>query len=289
MNAPRPLDVAKLRAYRIPSLKAHYDARDAIIYALGCGAGLGEIDETDLLYEKRLKTLPTMAVVLGRGDLWCMDPDTGLDWPQILHAGQRFTLHQPMAAQGSVSTESEILEISDKGPGKPALIAARRRVFDPVGGLIADIEEVWIVRGAGGFGGERAFNFMQPDPMPDRAPELSLTLPTAKNQALLYRLSGDLNPLHVEPEVSRLGGFDRPVLHGLSTMGLACRALTHRVCGGDPSLITDMSVRFTAPVWPGETIRTDVWTGGDRIRFRAVAVERGDIVLDEGSASLNKV
>ena len=106
---------------------------------------------------------------------------------------------------------------------------------------------------------------------------------------MLYRLSGDLNPLHVEPEVSRLGGFDRPVLHGLSTMGLACRALTHSVCGGDPSPITAMSVRFTAPVWPGETIRTDIWTGGDRIRFRAVAIERGDIVLDEGSASLNKV
>jgi acyl dehydratase len=289
MGTPRPLDVDKLRAYQIPPLKAQYDARDAIIYALGCGAGLGEIDETDLLYEKRLKTLPTMAMVLGRGDLWCMDPLAGLDWPQILHAGQRLTLHQPVQAQGSVSTESEILEISDKGPGKPALIAARRRVFDPAGGLIADIEEVWIVRGAGGFGGERAFSFMRPDPMPDRAPDLSLTLPTARNQALLYRLSGDLNPLHVEPDVSRLGGFDRPVLHGLSTMGLACRALRHLVCRGNPAPITAMSVRFTAPVWPGETIRTEIWTGGDRIRFRAIVVERNVVVLDEGSASLKMV
>jgi len=288
MSTPRPLDVAKLRAYRIPSLKAQYDARDAIIYALGCGAGLADIDETELIYEKRLKTLPTMAVVLGRGDLWCMDPDAGLDWPQILHAGQRLALFKPLAAQGSISTKSEILEISDKGPGKPALIAARRTVFDVAGDVIAEIEEVWIVRGAGGFGGERAFNFMPADPLPARAPDLSLVLPTAKNQAMLYRLSGDLNPLHVEPEVSRLGGFDRPVLHGLSTMGLACRALTHQVCAGDPAAIQAMSVRFTAPVWPGETIRTDFWTGADRIRFRAVAVERNEIVLDEGSAALSK-
>ncbi len=288
MSTPRPLDVAKLRAYRIPSLKARYDARDAIIYALGVGAGLADIDETAFLYEQMLKVLPTMAVVLGRGDLWCMDPDAGLDWPQILHAGQRLKLHRPLPPQGEVSTESEILEISDKGPGKPALIAARRQVFDAAGDIVADIEEVWIVRGAGGFGGQRAFNFMLPDPMPERAPDLTLSLPTARNQAMIYRLSGDLNPLHVDPGVSRLGGFERPVLHGLSTMGMACRALTHLVCGGDPTPLREMSVRFTAPVWPGETIRTDVWTGGDRIRFRAVAVERGDIVLDEGSASLKK-
>ena len=122
----------------------------------------------------------------------------------------------------------------------------------------------------------------------DRPADLAVTLPTVKNQAMIYRLSGDLNPLHVDPAVSRLGGFERRVLHALSTMGLACRALTHAVCGGDPASIREMSVRFTAPVWPGETIRTEIWTEGGRIRFRAAAVERGDIVLDEGSASLDK-
>ncbi|MET0547202.1 MAG: MaoC/PaaZ C-terminal domain-containing protein [Caulobacterales bacterium] len=283
----RPLDVDKLLAYKIPGGGGPYTADDTILYALGVGAGLADIDELAFVYERKLMALPTMPLVMGTGGFWCADPAAGLDWPKILHAEQVLTLYRTVKPQDVIAGETRIIDVADKGEGKAALILARRTVKDGDGRMLAEMDEVWIVRGAGGFGGKRELDFTAPPPMPGRKCDLSIELPTSPQQAMIYRLSGDRNPLHIEPETALLGGLDQPILHGLSTMGLAGRALIHRVCDGDPRRLTGLRVRFTAPVIPGESIRTDIWVEGGSIRFRASAPQRGLVVLDGGSATLD--
>jgi acyl dehydratase len=281
------LDVERLRAYSISECRERYDARDAILYALGVGAGLSDtVDETDFVYERTVSALPTMALVLGTPGFWPMDPRVGLDWPQILHGEQSLILHRPLEPQGEVIGKAFIGELADKGPGKSALLRSGRTLSAPSGELVAEIEEIWVLRGAGGFGGERDLPHDPLPPMPERPSEAQLDLPTSRQQAMLYRLSGDRNPLHVDPATAKLGGFERPILHGLSTMGLVGRALIHLCAGGQAHRLRAIRVRFTAPVEPGETIRTEIWreANGD-VRFRALSVERGFVVIDGGLAS----
>jgi len=287
--SPRPLDVDKLRAYAVPEQRDRYDPRDAILYALGVGAGLSEVDETRLVFERDLCVLPSMALVLGTPGFWLMDRATGLDWPQILHGAQSFRLHGPLAVQGDIKGRTTIGALADKGLGKPALLRCTRELIDGASGApVASLQETWVLRGAGGFGGPRDLEGDDPSvAMPDRAPDMSLALPTSRNQAMLYRLNGDRNPLHVSNEIATSAGFERPILHGLSTMGLVGRALIHLVCDGAPARLSAMRVRFTAPVYPGETIRSDVWQEGGAILFRAVAIERDVIALDGGVADID--
>lgn len=283
-----PLNLEKLRAYRVPSARDSYDARDAILYALGTGAGLTDaVDETDLVFERRLKVLPTLALVLGTPGFWLMDPKAGIDWLHVLHGEQSLRLYRPLEPNGELIGETRIGEVGDKRPGKPALFHAYRTLKTPGGSLVAELSELWVVRGAGGFGGERALPQQRPVTMPNRAPDAVLDLPTSPQQAMLYRLSGDRNPLHVDPETARKAGFERPILHGLSTMGLVGRALVHLCCGGDPDRLSSLSVRFTAPVLPGDNIRTEIWREGDEILFRARVPERQEIVIDGGVATID--
>ena len=283
-----PLDVARLRAYAVPSHRDSYDPRDAILYALGTGAGLSDtVDELDLLYERRLKVLPTMALVLGTAGFWPMDPKAGLDWPRILHGEQTLRLARPLASDDELVGATVIGDIADKGQGKPALVRATRTLRSLGGTTIATMDEVWVLRGAGGFGGERALPGAPPAISPERPPDAAIDLPTAPNQAALYRLSGDRNPLHVDPPAAAAAGFERPILHGLSTMGLIGRALVHRCCCGDPARLSSLAVRFTAPVFPGETIRTELWQEGGAIAFRASVPARDTIVIDGGRATID--
>jgi acyl dehydratase len=280
------LDVERLRAYSISECRERYDARDTILYALGVGAGLSDtVDETDFVYERTVSALPTMALVLGTPGFWPMDPRVGLDWPQILHGEQSLILHRPLEPQGEVIGKAFIGELADKGPGKPALLRSGRTLSTPSGDLVAEIEEIWVLRGAGGFGGARDLPHDPLPPMPDRPSDARLDLPTSRQQAMLYRLSGDRNPLHIDPATAKLGGFERPILHGLSTMGLVGRALIH-LSAGSAHRLRAIRLRFTAPVEPGETIRTEIWreANGD-VRFRASSVERGVIVIDGGRAN----
>ena len=229
------LDVERLRRYKVPDARDLYDPRDAILYALGTGAGLSaQVDELDMVFERNLKVLPTMALVLGTAGFWLMDPAVGLDWPRILHGEQSLVLHRPLDPQDELTGSTRIGEIADKGPGKPALFRAYRTLKDLGGNVVAEMTELWVLREAGGFGGARALPGPDPEPLPAAPAPFSLDLPTSRQQALIYRLSGDRNPLHVHPETARLGGFDQPILHGLSTMGLVARALVHLHCGGDP-------------------------------------------------------
>lgn len=280
-----PLDVARLRAYAIPDARDDYDPRDAIVYALGVGAGLNpDIDELGFLYERDLQVLPTMALVLGTAGFWPMDPKCRLDWQQILHGEQRLTLHRPLDPAGTLTGETRVTDVADKGPGKPALVRAVKQLRTPGGTLVAEATETWVVRGAGGFGGARELPGEALPPVPERTPDYTLALPTALTQAATYRLSGDRNPLHIDPASAGRAGFDRPILHGLATLGVAARALIHSACGGDAARLSSIAARFTAPVYPGETIATEVWEG-ESLHFRATAVERDVTVIDNGTAT----
>lgn len=281
------LDVERLRAYRMPDCRERYDARDTILYALGVGAGLSDkVDELDFVFERNVSALPTMALVLGTPGFWAMDPRAGLDWPQILHGEQSLILHRPLEPQGELIGKAWIGDLADKGPGRPAMLKSGRSLSTPSGDLVAEIEEIWVLRGAGGFGGPRDLAHDPLPKMPDRPSDAQLDLPTSLQQAMIYRLSGDRNPLHVDPATAALGGFDRPILHGLSTMGVVARALIHLCAGGAANRLRAIRLRFTAPVEPGESIRTQIWreANGD-VRFRAAASDRGVVIVDNGLAS----
>jgi acyl dehydratase len=281
------LNAEKLLAYAIPPARDDYDPRDAILYALGVGAGLSaEIDETTLLYERHLQMLPTMALVLGTPGFWPMAPQTGLDWLNILHGEQRLKLYAPLDPSGTVIGETVVTDLADKGLGNAALIRAVKQLKTPGGTLLAEASEVWVVRGAGGFGGQRDLPSDALPAVPPRDPDFEIALPTSPVQAAVYRLSGDRNPLHIDPDTARSAGFDRPILHGLSTMGLVARALIHACCGGDTQRLCEIGLRFVAPAYPGDTIRTLIWQEGSKLHFRADAVERGVRVIDNGLAGI---
>ncbi len=285
-----PLDVSKLRAYHVPETRHVYGQQDTILYALGVGAGLSDIDETSFVFEDNLVALPTMALVLGTPGFWLTDPATGLDWINVLHGEQSLVLHRPLRAEEDIIGRTQIGELVDKGPGRAAMLQCTRTLSDYVtGSLVASLKELWVLRGAGGFGGESQSLPSLLPAMPERPADDFLDLPTARNQAMLYRHTGDRNPLHIDPEVASRAGFNRPILHGLSTMGLVARAIVHRCCGGNPALLRAIHLRFTAPVLPGDVVRTELWQseakrGDGQVRFRARVPDRGVTVIEGGLA-----
>lgn len=281
------INYARLKSWPFPEIEHEIAPRDVILYALGVGLGADPMDKDQLhfVYEEGLRALPTLAVVLAYPGFWVKNPDSGIDWKQVLHGEQGLTLHRPLPASGTVIGRTSVTEILDKGPGKGALLYSRRDVFDKASGdLLCTVSGTTFCRADGGFGGP-AGPAPAPHPVPDRAPDLSCDLSTLPQAALIYRLSGDYNPLHADPEVARAAGFARPILHGLCTYGVAGHALLKLICGYDPARLKRMDLRFTAPVYPGETIRTEVWRESEkRFSFRARVVERDIVVLNNGLA-----
>jgi len=278
----------ELTALEIPPVEQAYDSKDCILYALGVGLGHDPMnaDELAFVYEKNLKVLPTMATVLGYAGFWIRDLDTGVDWVRIVNGEQGVTLHRPLAGHGTVVGRSRIVEVIDKGPGKGALVLTERTVTDKASGeLIATISQTIFCRADGGFGGPPR-SAPAPHPMPERAPDVVCDLGTRPEAALIYRLSGDLNPLHAEPAVAKAAGFPRPILHGLGTFGIAGHAALKALCGYDPTRLTAFAGRFSAPVFPGETIRTEMWRDGAVVSFRARVVERDVIAINNGRAEV---
>lgn len=253
--------------------------RYTILYALGVGA-----TDLDFIFEERLKALPTMAAVLGYpGFIW-RDPAMGANWQKILHGEQSTILHAPLPVEGEIIGTTWIESLWDKGAEKGALAMVTREIHDQAGTHLATAKSLTFLRGDGGFGGSGEGTPV-PYGVPERAPDSVLTIGTAANQALIYRLSGDLNPLHVDPEVARAAGFERPILHGLSTYGVIGRALLAARCGNEPARLTRIDGRFSSPVYPGETIETSIWDEGEgRLAFRARVVERDKIIFTNGYA-----
>lgn len=283
-----PLDYDKLKAWPFPDLEQTYSERDTILYALGVGCGHDPVDPADLrfVYEDGLLALPSMAVVLGTPGFWLKDPETGVDWRKVLHGEQGMILHRPLPVAATVIGRTRVTEIVDKGPGKGALLYSERDVLDKATGeLLATLTSTTFMRGEGGFGGPTGPT-PEPHPIPERQPDLAIDLPTLKQAALIYRLSGDYNPLHADPSVARAVGFERPILHGLATFGVAGRAVLRACCDGGPARLKSLQVRFSAPVYPGESIRTEMWFAGSEVSFRCKVVERDTVVLNNGRAEL---
>lgn len=259
-----------------------YEFRDTILYALGVGEGI-EPGSLDHVYEKRLEPLATMAVVLAAPTMWYAEPQFGIDWKRLLHAEHSLTIHKPLQPAGRVASELKVDELLDKGPAG-ALLRYSRRIYDePSGDTLATVQQSMMLRGHGGFRERKDPSPPRPA-MPQRSPDVVTDLPTRPEQALIYRLSGDYNPLHCDPQVATAAGFPRPILHGLCTYGIAGRALIRAIRSRGPGRITRMDARFTSPVFPGETVRTELWWEGRSIAFRCLVVERANVVIDNGIA-----
>ena len=263
-----------------------YTRRDAAIYALGIGLGTDPMDEGQLRFVREEDNLafPTLPVVLCRGVNWASDPRSGIDYALVVHGEQGVTLHAPLPAEGSLRGRHRITAVVDKGAGKGAVIYAEATLSSKATGeVVATLWRSVFARGNGGFGGA-AVAPRSPHRVPDRAPDAVCELPTFLNQALFYRLSGDRNPLHSHPEAGRRAGFDRPILHGLCSYGVAAHAVLRSFCGYDPARLRAFDVRFSAPVFPGESLSVEMWRDGEVVSFRAFVAARGAKVLDNGKA-----
>ena len=279
-------DPARLLALPPRITLASHNERDVILYALGVGVGIDSPTSASTLrhaYERDLRVLPTMGTVLAWPGFWMMEPQYGIDWKRVLHAEESLEVHGPLPVRGEIRGELRIEDVYDKGADKGALVFTRRDLRDTSDGrLLATERRTLFLRGDGGRGGKTTPT-PPPHALPDRAPDLDVALPTRTDQALLYRLNGDPNPLHVDPEVARQGGYAKPILHGLCTYGVAGRALLAALCDDDAARFRRMDCRFSAVVEPGDTLVTEIWREGDGIAaFRVRARERDTVVLNNG-------
>lgn len=278
------------RVMALPAVESvhSYTFKDTILYALGVGVSMnGTLLPEDLkfVYEEGLCSLPTMALVAGYPGFWLKLPQYGVTWQKVLHAEQDLRLHAPVPVAATVRSTLKIEEIYDRGATKGAYLVARRELYNEADGThIASLRQLSILRGDGGFGGKSSQSGIPPisgAPLEESRPaDIVVDMPTFPGQAVLYRLSGDFNPLHVDPAVAAEVGFPQPILHGMCTLGVVGRALLKGLCANQPGRFRSVSVRFSSPVFPGETIRTEIWRQAPgRAVFRARVIERDIVVL----------
>jgi acyl dehydratase len=280
------IDYPILRNWLFNEIEHRYTKKDTILYALGVGAGEASCDPATLrfAYEDNLAALPTMAVVLGYPGFWLRQPESGIDWRAVLHVEQAVTIHRPLEPEGVVIGRSRVDEVYDQGKGRGAILVTSREIVDAANGArIASLSCTEYCRGEGGFGGP-APPPRQIDMMPDRAPDEVVQMPVSRRAALIYRLTGDDNPLHVDPVVAQSMGFDRPILHGLCSFGMTGYTLVQSMARNLPQAVTAMKARFSAPVYPGDILTIEIWRDGPGVaRFRVREPERNVVVIDGGS------
>ncbi|CAM5425335.1 dehydrogenase [Streptomyces avidinii] len=271
-----PIDAAKALAAEPRKGEIGWDHKDIQLYHLGLGAGRPATDPDELRYtlESKLHVLPSFATVAGAGMAMMgglAAPGIEVNLAAVLHGGQSIELHRPIPVKGNAHSTAKVAAIYDKG--KAAVIVLRTEVADADGPLWTSDAQIF-VRGEGGFGGDRgpSVNTELPDREPDRTEERTIR----EDQALLYRLSGDWNPLHADPEFAKLAGFDQPILHGLCTYGMTLKAVVDTVLGGDVSRVRAYRTRFAGIVFPGETLRIRMWEEPDRVRVTVSAADRDD-------------
>ena len=289
------IDYDKVRQFALPDTRHDYTVRDTLLYALGVGFGADPCDPLELpyVYEKNLRSVPTMAVVLASPGAWMREPGLGIDFIRMVHGEQGLIVHAPLPVHGTVVGQSRITHIVDKGAGKGATIQTERILRDAGSGqLLATVQTQIFCRADGGFATPSQPGDQPPEPIPpvpQGEPDLQIDLATRPDAALLYRLSGDYNPLHADPEVAARAGFARPILHGLATYGIALRALTRSVLAGDAGRLRSLRCRFSGPVIPGDTLRTRIWRRGDKLHLQVQAIERDITVISAGLATVGDV
>jgi acyl dehydratase len=284
-----PIDPDKARGARLPDGHASYTKDQVILYHLGLGAGVPATDpkELEYTYEKNLKVLPSFAVIPSFGSMVGIGNVPGLqfNWAMLLHGEQEVRIHRPLPPEAKIATSAHIPEIYDKG--KAALVILETEAKDEATG-----QPLWtnrysmFIRGEGGFGGDSGPKVG--NAAPERAPDGVIERKTLPQQALIYRLSGDKNPLHADPEFAKLGGFDTPIIHGLCSYGIACKAIVDEVLGGDVSKVARYQARFAGVAFPGETYRIKYWKdGAKRILLEAESVERNAKIISNAVIELN--
>lgn len=281
-----PIDPQKALGAELAPLSFQWDPDRVMLYHLGVGAGVPPTDPNELAYtyEKNLKVLPSFGVIPAFGGLAGLASVPGLQFnvATLLHGEQDIELRGAIPTQAKVTTKSRVAEIYDKG--KAALVIVESETQGEKGDALFVNRFSIFLRGEGGFGGEsgpKAGNAP-----PERKPDTVVESPTLPQQALLYRLSGDKNPLHADPEFAKLGGFDKPILHGLCSFGIVCKAAVDRVLDGDPKRVKRYQARFAGVVFPGETIVTSIWNEGDHLILQAQTKERGSPVITNSAIRL---
>lgn len=270
----------RILAHDFGEARQSYAPRDAILYALGLGLGRDPLDESDLAFldETRLSVLPSFAVTLCSPGMWIRDAAFGVDFRRLVHSAQAAEYHALLPASADVVGSAKVISLTDRGEGRGAVLELERQIADAAdGGLYCTLRQTLLLRGNGGFGG--------PTPpastsvIPGSDPETHASAALSPRAALIYRLSGDWNPLHIDPGFARSAGFDRPIMHGLGSYGVA-GATVSRALERNPADMSALSCRFSGIVLPGDTLVFSIWPGADGAAFRAHVGDR--LVLDEG-------
>jgi acyl dehydratase len=275
-----------LRARSFPVVEQRLSDRDCMLYALSIGLGRDPLDPRALRGDLNAvkHALAVVALVLGHPGNWMDDPAAGITRSMIVHGTQRLAMHRPLRPDLAIHGHNRVLDVFDKGAERGAVLVTERRLLDGASGeLLAVMESEIFCRADGGFGGSpgpgHAFRAV-----PERPADEQVEMPTALDAALLYRLNGDRNPLHADPEAARVAGFERPILHGLCTFGIAAVAVQMSP-GSAGRMLRSIEARFSRPVLPGETLRVELWRDGDSVAFRC-STGRAGVVLDRGHAEL---
>lgn len=284
------MNLEAIQRRQFAPVEHHLTRRDTMLYALGLGYGSDPLNAAQLkfVYEEGLQAVPSIVNVIAHPGFWAREPELGIDWLRLLHGEQSFQIHRPVPVEGLIRGEFRIDAVQDLGADKGAKVYQTKTLYDVQSGdLIATLGTVLFLRGDGGQGG---FGDVppQPEPLPERAPDLSASFPTLPQQALIYRLSGDYNPIHADPAAAAKGGFPAPILHGLCSLGFATRAILQECAGNDPVRLKSLSLRFSKPVFPGETLAVEIFReGAGRFSFRCRVPERDVVVLDRGRAEVS--
>lgn len=284
------MNLEAIQRRQFAPVEHHLTRRDTMLYALGLGYGSDPLNAAQLkfVYEEGLQAVPSIVNVIAHPGFWAREPELGIDWLRLLHGEQSFQIHRPVPVEGLIRGEFRIDAVQDLGADKGAKVYQTKTLYDVQSGdLIATLGTVLFLRGDGGQGG---FGDVppQPEPLPERSPDLSASFPTLPQQALIYRLSGDYNPIHADPAAAAKGGFPAPILHGLCSLGFATRAILQECAGNDPVRLKSLSLRFSKPVFPGETLAVEIFReGAGRFSFRCRVPERDVVVLDRGRAEVS--
>jgi acyl dehydratase len=281
-----PINYDKLMATRVSDVPCKYTQKDAMLYALGIGFGADPLNHKELpyVYEGNgLHTVPTMASMLLPHTFLA---GCGWDYGKVLHGEQRLELYRPLPPEAELLANRRVVAVYDKGASRGAKILVEAEVRQKKDDTVLfTLSSTLVARGDGGFGGPPGAGAL-PHRLPKREPDMICDIPTRRDQALLFRLSGDLNPLHSDPVIAKKAGFEQPIMHGRCTAGIACRAILKTICEYDFTLVNGFDVRFSAPVYPGEVLTTEMWQDRNVVSFRCTVRDRHAVVINNGKCTL---